>query len=209
MQMGRIGCLETVIAGAGFSACESRLQESTPYYAESDVIYSAQTEDVSIESLVYFCSSVFWRASVVDWSSGGRKYERISLGEPYQEELRRYLVGDSVFPQHVAVAVILSGLAQPVLAFNFPVSVRTELGYTHRLHVPGITFLLMIGKALPNPLDICILRSSVHPIFESKIGDERVQSEILRRMGKVAPPWGEFPLTEGSSKRENLADVPK
>jgi len=43
----------------------------------------------------------------------------------------------------------------------------------------------------------CVLRSPWHPIFVSFDGDARVQRQVLRQMGKVAPSWGEYPLTEG------------
>ncbi len=187
--------------GRGVFRLRTMLEQSIPVGIDSDSrIYSAPSvSGVSVDSLVYFCASVFWRASVVDWWSSGRKYEQISLGDRYQEEIRQYLLGNAKFPERAAVIVIVSGLRQPVLAFNFPISIRVELCHSHRLHIPGMTFLLVVGKDVPKSFgDVCILRSSVHPIFVSTTGDERVQKEIMRLMGKVAPPWAEYPLTEGT-----------
>ncbi len=114
--------------GRGVFRLRTLLEESTPVHADADTrIYAATlVKSVSIESLVYFCTSVFWRASVMDWWSSGKKYEQISLGDRYQEEIRQYLLGEGEFPQNAAVTIILSTLHQPVIAFNFPVSVRIE-----------------------------------------------------------------------------------
>ena len=193
--------LKNCYRGRGVFRLRALLEQSTPVGIDSDTrIYSASSlEGVRVESLVYFCTSVFWRASVVDWWSSGRKFEQISLGDRYQEEIRRYLLGEDKFPENAAVMVILSGLRQPVLAFNFPISIRVEFGHSHRLHIPGMTFLLTIGKEVPKSLgEACILRSSAHPIFVSKTGDERVQKEIMRLMGKEAPAWAQYPVTEGT-----------
>jgi hypothetical protein len=166
------------------------------------LLYQASSvHGVSIESLVYFCTSVVWRASVADWLSSGHEYERISLGNRYQEEIRRYLLGDAEYPQNVVVVVILSQLDRPVLTFNFPRTDRFDFCRSHRVHIPGITFMVMIGKDARRVLgEICILRSQAHPIFIGDLGDRRAQSEILRLMGRVAPPGAEFPLAEGTER---------
>jgi len=186
--------------GRGRFRLRTMLEQSQPLYTSSDLaIYcGSHIPEVNVEQLVYFCISVFWRASVKDWWSSGHKYESINLGTKYQEEIRRYLLGDLKLPDSFAVTVILSNLTKPVLAFNFPVSSRIEGAHSHRLHIPGMTFLLAVGKQAGQSLsEIDILRSASHPIFVSTDGDRRVQKEILAMMGKVAPAWAEYPLTEG------------
>jgi hypothetical protein len=176
------------------------LEQSKPVHADSEaLVYSAPSvSGLGVESLVYFCISVMWRASVTDWWVSGRKYESISLGSRYQEQLRRYLLGETELPETAAVVVIVSGLNRPVLAFNFPVSYRLEFCHSHRFHIPGMTFLLGVGGRVSKDFgEICVRRSQLRPIFVSKDGDARVQREIMRLMGKVAPPWAEYPVTEG------------
>lgn len=135
-------------------------------------------------------------------TSGGN-YEAIRLGNEYQEQIRNYLLGDQAFPQNAAVTVILSQLQYPHLTFNFPGTVRVESCYRHILHVPGITFQLMLGKQMPEgTYDWCILRSLFHPIFVSSDGDTLAQRGNLRLRGKTDTSWGEYPLAEGFESAE-------
>jgi hypothetical protein len=153
--------------------------------------------EIDVEKLVYFCASVFWRASVRDWVVEGEKYEAISLGKKYGEDIRQYLLGTAPFPDNAVVNIVLSKLNFPALVFSFPDTLRVDEGWCHRLHIPGITFLLTIGRHSEESKAVCFLRSPVHPIAVSAHGDARIQRDVLRLMGKVAPPWGEYPLVEG------------
>ena len=62
--------------------------------------YSAKdTPTIDREKLAYFGLSVFWRASVATWKdASGISEIRINLGEKYNEEIRRYLLGETGFP---------------------------------------------------------------------------------------------------------------
>jgi hypothetical protein len=160
--------------------------------------YSASSVPaVDIGRLVYFCMSLFWRAAVRDWYVGGQKYEAISLGKRYQEKIRCYLLGETAFPECAVVSVVLSGLKTPVLTFNFPDTARVGSGYCHRLHIPGIDFLMRVGNRLDEERLGCIVHSPLHPVFVCAAGDRHVQREMLKLMGRVAPPGHEFPLIEG------------
>ena len=65
------------------------LQGSIPIHAdENDTIFNASTvSGIDVEKLVYFCVSIFWRASVRSWVSSGQKYEGISLGQSIKRKL--------------------------------------------------------------------------------------------------------------------------
>ena len=166
-------------------------------------LYAASgAPDIDVDKLVHFCASVFWRAAVRDWIVEGEKYEAISLGKKYQEEIRRYLLGTRPFPQNAVVNILLSGLRFPALGFLFPVSFRGDEGWSHRLHIPGITFLLTIGRHSAESHALCFLRSSAHPIAISTLGDARLQKDVLRLMGRVAPAWAEYPLIEGFERQQ-------
>lgn len=160
--------------------------------------YSASKEEVT--KLAYFSLSVIWRASLCDWPCRGRTYHPIDLG-PYQEEMRRYLNGECGLPTRVGVILILSQLNTPVLTFSLPVSYRADGSRCHGFHIPGMDFVVPVGKDVPHSrADLCILRPPRHPVFVSKVGDEQTQEEIMKLMGKVAPPWGEYPLIDGVEK---------
>jgi hypothetical protein len=191
--------LRNLYRGHGVFRLRDLMEKSHPLHSEADeAIYSAAALPAdAVDQLVYFSSSLFWRASVRDWCISTRKYEAIELG-PYQEQIRKYLLGQAAFPQNATLAVILSKLRQPAIAFNFPDTVRVAACHCHTLHIPGITFQLTLGREIEEGATLsCVLRSPWRPIFVSYDGDARVQRQVLRLMGKVAPPWGKYPLTEG------------
>jgi hypothetical protein len=191
--------LHNCYRGRGRFRLREELRNRVALDSESDIeVYSASEAEAA--KLAYFCLSVLWRASLCDWPRRGQTYHAIDLG-PYQEAIRRYLRGETGTPQHVAVTLILSQLNIPVLAFSFPVSYRVDECHCHKFHIPGMSFVAAAGKEVPHSwVEICILRSPHRPIFVSKAGDERAQDEIMRLMGKVAPPWGKYPLVEGTER---------
>jgi hypothetical protein len=191
--------------GRGRFRLRDIVERCKPIHTEAnELVYSALSEpSINIDQLVYFCTSVSWRASVRDWIASGQKYQAISLGKAYQEQIRKYLLGEREFPQNAAVTVILSQLKFPHLAFNFPDTVRVQSCHCHTLHIPGMTFQLMLGKHWPEGThECCILRSPFNPIFVCKDGDARVQRNILRLMGKTDTSWGKYPLIEGFENLE-------
>jgi hypothetical protein len=191
--------LRNLYRGHGVFRLRDLIEKSTPLSDEpDDAIYSAAALPAgAVDQIVYFSCSVFWRASIRDWQVSGKKYEAIDLG-PYQQQVREYLLAKATFPANATLTVILSKLRQAAIAFNFPDTVRLGTCHCHTLHVPGITFQLTLGKQMEEGTTLsCVLRSPWHPIFVSHSGDARVQRQVLRQMGKVAPPWAEYPLIEG------------
>jgi hypothetical protein len=176
------------------------LQRATPIHVdeENTIFNAASVAGMEIEKAVYFCVSVFWRAAVRSWESSSQRYEGIRLGPKYQQEIRAYLLGDAALPENAAVMFIVSGLPRPHLSFNFPDTTRIDSSHAHTLHIPGLTFQLgMGGQPSAGARETCIVRSEFHPIFVCKDGDERVQRQVLRMMGKKAPVWAQYPLVNG------------
>ncbi len=81
----------------------------------------------------------------MEWCVEGETYGPIRLG-PYQEQIRRFLLSETEFPENATINAVLSRLKTPTLAFSFPDTVRVEEGYCHRLHIPGISFMTVLGK---------------------------------------------------------------
>ena len=178
------------------------LGKTKPIYTDEDeelVVYDASgVAGMSIEKMVYFAVSVFWRASVCDWESSGQPYAPISLGTRYQEQVRQFLLGEADFPQNAARMLVVSQLPRPHVTFSFPYTTRLETRHAHTLHIPGLTFQLSLGAQNdPGTNETCIVRSAWHPILVCHAGDARVQQSILRLMGKTAPSWGKYPLVNG------------
>lgn len=176
------------------------LEKSKPIGTDDGIVLycASSVEGVSIAKIVYFCTSVFWRAAVCDWDASGQHYEAISLGTKYQEQIRQFLLNQSDFPQNAAILLLVSQLPRPHVVFSFPYTTRMDFRHCHTLHIPGITFQLSLaGQNDPEATEACLVRSPVHPIFVCKEGDERVQRSILRLMGKTAPSWAKYPLVNG------------
>jgi hypothetical protein len=200
-RQGEDWVLKQCYRGYGVFRLRDLLRDSVPLHSNENLrIYNAATvPGVSIEKLVYFCISVFWRASVCDWESSGEKYRTISVGTKDQEPVRQYLLGAAELPPSASILVVASGLKTPAIVFNFPDTIRVESQHCHSLHIPGLMFQLSLGghterEALEAS---CIMRSSFHPIFECKHGDARVQRGVFKNMGKIAPPGAEYPIAEG------------
>jgi hypothetical protein len=202
-QNGENWVMKHCYRGRGVFRLRSILEATAALEASANFqVYSASSAPtVNVEQLAYFCTSVLWRAAVRDWCIENRKYEAISLGERYQEQIRRYLLGEGGFPVNAALCVVLSRLKNPHLTFSFPDTIRVESGYCHRLHIPGIDFLMTIGKRLDEERLTCIVHSPIHPVCVCNEGDARGQREVLKLMGKVAPAGFEYPLVEGFESR--------
>jgi hypothetical protein len=186
--------------GHGVFRLREILRESAPVVQDPEMlVYSAsELPPIDVGQLVYFCSSVFWRASVRGWSLFGEKFEPINLGNKYQEELRRFLLGEHDFPDTATVSIFVSQLNNPLLTFCFPESFRSNSRHTHQMHIPGITFLLTMGKALYSTwLNNCVFRSPHHPIYVSKLFDQAVQKDIGLALGKSLSALSKLPLTDG------------
>jgi hypothetical protein len=191
--------LQHCYRGRGVFPLREDLRKRAPLGPISEVeAYSASVEEVAI--LAYFSLSVVWRASLCDWPARGRTYESIDLG-PYQEQIRKYLLGKSQIPPNIELIVTLSQLGIPVLAFNLPVSYRVDGIRCYSFHIPGISFVIPIARGISSSwLDICLLRSALRPIIISTMSDEHTQDQIMTLMGKAAPPWAKYPLVEGTER---------
>jgi hypothetical protein len=200
-QNGENWTLRNCYRGRGVFRLRDHLRELSPLpVATGEEVYAGgQHPEINLGQLVYFCSSVFWRAAVRDWTVAEKRYEAINLGTPYHEHVRRFLLGTEGFPDNCYVCLFVSKLTRPVLAFNFPQTSRVELARCHVLHIPGLTFFLTIGRIVPDfVIEYCLVHSPHRgPIVVSLDGDQRVQREILRLMGKVETSWGAFPVIDG------------
>lgn len=125
------------------------LQAAGPVNADPEIeIYSAGSiPQFEVKSLVYFAMSVFWRAAVHVWRVDGREYG-ISLG-PYEEPLRRYLRGQSPFPDRMALIVRVPGKSE-LFPTAYPPQSNNQAGFhSHQFSIPGIVCLLLSGGRIP------------------------------------------------------------
>jgi len=98
--------------------------------------------------LEYFAASIIWRSAVVSWRIGSRVMRTLQLG-PYLEEFRRYLIGEEPFPADAALSVFVDSQPRPSLSLVFPFSGRFGPATRHIFAIPGVRFVLFVGKQLP------------------------------------------------------------
>ena len=67
-----------------------------------------ETTDINSDAYLYFGASVIWRSSAGKWPDLIGK-RRGSLGNKYQEELRRFLLGETGFPSKIYLLVSVDG----------------------------------------------------------------------------------------------------
>jgi hypothetical protein len=143
-------------------------------------IYSAKSNpQIDSGALAFFAASVFWRAAVHHW-----RYlrlapiSRIVLG-PYQEQLRKFLLGEQRFPDSVGIWVWVSSYDQPSRAITTPHSMRYWDCHVHSFDIPGIRFMMIVGRALPDFVRLmCILNGRDQPILVSDAPDDILSTKL-------------------------------
>jgi hypothetical protein len=110
---------------------------------------------------------VFWKASVHSWKGNGRE-PRIELG-PYSDATRQWLLVERDFPEYVVLTMTVSSPQRAQITFNDPYEGKKQDGRVYFTHVPGILFMLAIGKHIAQEMNaLCLYRSPGHPIIVSE-----------------------------------------
>lgn len=127
-------------------------------------VYSTvDKQDISHEKIIYFAASVFWRCSVHDWPLRGHQI-RTDLG-PYQEPLRRFLLGEIPFPTAMVLIVRISTMAKNLEVVTYPQLRRIETFRQHMFSMLGMYFWLLVGKVIAGTYRaICYASKPERPI---------------------------------------------
>jgi hypothetical protein len=123
------------------------------------VIPSQATRGIDLQRIIYFASSVFWRAGAHLWKQIDPSHQ-ISLG-PYEEHLRRFLLAEAPFPQNAALIISVVDSAKPVLAAVYPYSSRFQTARQHRFSIPGMAFWLHLGRLPAVLTQLCAANAGV------------------------------------------------
>jgi hypothetical protein len=193
-QNGEKWVLDKCYRGQGRFRLRSELRKRSPLSECEVEAYEASEEEAA--RLAYFCLSVVWRASLCDWWCRGETYEQIDLGR-YQEDIRRYLTGETGAPRRVGVMVLLSALERPKLEMCLPLRYREDSYHCYRFHIPGVTLVATVGGREADRISVLQPR---HPILIDTIGDRRAQDEVMLLLRKTPPRGFEAPLVEGTEK---------
>lgn len=139
-------------------------------------IYDAKNiSSIDVGQIVYFAASVFWRAAVSFWPIGKKRLKPIDLGPECEERLRQFLLSSGPFPNDATLAVFVSPQPQPLLVAYPPFGGRKDTWHDYRFVIPGVYFLLSVGKRISDfAKNICIVRSSEQFIIMAESIDQKV-----------------------------------
>ncbi len=96
---------------------------------------------------LYFAASIFWRASA--WSSDIGNYKG-SLGPKYEEQFRKFLMGEEGFPENAYLAVFADRATDKFPIIIFPSATKKHGYHHHVFYIPGVKFSLILGAKVDN-----------------------------------------------------------
>ena len=118
--------------------------------------------EIDVNKLTHFAMGIFWKASVHSWKKE-KAEPRIKLG-PYSNVIRRYLMGEAGFPEHVSLVVNVSPSHRAPVLFTDPVTGEDK--HSHFVYVPGIMFAIMVGRTHTVEIkEHCFAKHPNHPIM--------------------------------------------
>jgi hypothetical protein len=152
-------------------------------------VYSAtRAPDIDFGKIVYFASSVFWRASVHQWKSAGHELKAPRLGRIYEEQFRSYLMGHRPFPNNATLWLSIITEEGFWNFFTFPYGDREDGYWRSHFQFMGLSFDLFLGNLVPRDLRrFCLSTSPEHFIAMSKAADNMVMTHSGRLIGKSKP----------------------
>lgn len=153
---GEASVLDQCARPDGSFKLRDSLKRIAPFRQEKEfsVVRIDGSLDQAADALVYFAASIFWRAAARQWTSGSGPVGRISLGNKYQEQFRLYLLGATGFPPNARVFAFVpeETTADPMVVF--PCTTRIDGVHRHRFRVPGIEFILFLGRQVSMEYDL-------------------------------------------------------
>jgi hypothetical protein len=132
---------------------------------------AAQNPQLKPAKLTHFALGIFWKASVHSWGLTETD-SLIELG-PYSEKIRLWLRSEGSFPEHVYPVAIVSRpqTTQPNACLPFEQTRDQHEGdegtlswRSFRFQVPGLSFVLNIGKTVDQGIRALSLHTPPHPI---------------------------------------------
>jgi len=127
---------------------------------QARLINSRCLAGIDLEKLVYFASSVFWRACATKWWSLDHTVQ-LSFG-PYEEHFRQFLLGHQLFADRAALLINVSGNTEPHIAAIYPYGGgRIQGARQYRFAIPGMAFWLHVGHIPTELRAACAYHSGI------------------------------------------------
>jgi hypothetical protein len=150
------------------------------------VYLAAQNPDIEVKKLMHFALGLFWKASVHSWL-GDVADPRIELG-PYSEEIRKWLLDPKAFPKDVSLIVEVEKPQRAQITMSDPYEGVRDEWRTHFTHVPGLLFMMALGKNVSQELRDISISNAGNPINISEAltnNFEQLMVDTVRKSRKT------------------------
>jgi len=138
----------------------------------------SRNEKIGFRKLTNFAIGVFWKASVHSWTKDETD-PLIDLGK-YEEPFRLFLTRKGQFPEKACLTIAVIPPAKAVIGFNIPLLRRTHPYHQYLFYVPGIIFILGVGKQMTREeKETCFFSNPLHPIVLADLSND-----IYRLVGR-------------------------
>jgi hypothetical protein len=125
------------------------------------VYESAAIPSIKTDHILYFAASVFWRAAVHRWRIPAHPTViETNLGS-YEEAMRLFLMQQAPFPSSMALIVRVAEDLSGVRVAWMPNDWNQEGFRAHQFGIPGLSFLLLVGRKIPP--NMCAASFNVSP----------------------------------------------
>jgi hypothetical protein len=199
-------------------ACLVEAQPIPKMEAGVAIYEGARILDLDVDRLAYFAVSIFWRAAAHQWAFHKETVRRLKLAA-YQERLRQYLLGGSFPADAVLVVLVAYGMEEMRNgSISFPHLSKRDKGWRrYSFTVPGVTFWLFVGRAIPSEIQrMCCVRSPQKLLFSSDqvdLANAQMQRAVFARSQDFGELGGTRPtdveLQSPWSRDEVMKFVPR
>jgi hypothetical protein len=126
----------------------NRFKYAMPDFEQPDhAAYSGAACGIDVETIVYFGTSVLWRASLRPWTIGPAETTTLDLGRN-QELLRKYLNGESGYPPGVVIVTLCTDFGSQGFFFT-PTAIRDGLMAGYSVNLLGVYYRFFFEPGVP------------------------------------------------------------
>lgn len=153
------------------------LRKAPPNYDDGwvAIYYASNNSEISCKKIAHFAMGIFWKASAHSWRKATGE-PKIQLG-PYSEPIRLWLRGGTDFPEHMALLVYVSPPLRAQIVFSEPCAAARDEARYYFFYVPGILFMLTVGKTLPrNAKSLSFFPAPTRPIIVTEFAASIIEN---------------------------------
>ena len=181
--------VQALFNGANSFPLLNRMEVAMAVKTEPTVVtYSGSAMGIDTEPLAYYALSILWKGSVHKWTTLKGQKSSITLGQ-HQEPIRRYLIGETGFPDGVyviATACTDVGSQEMVFAPNLMAGTQYPM---HSILARGLWFHIITADQIVPGLDnLCCFRSGRRILHKADCTEPFLQAGRFVHQTAVVSP---------------------